>query len=108
MLHRLAAGPALKHRQTKGEQQILEDPEMGLGTLAGNLGLTGEGGVVEKAGVEEADHLRKRAKSPICRTRASACTSTRRSREAYAAKVASGSAACHTRGTRPWWRTRCR
>jgi hypothetical protein len=53
MLHQLAAGPALKHRQPKGEQQILEDLEIGLGPLAGNLGFAGQGGKVEQTGVGE-------------------------------------------------------
>ena len=78
MLHQLAAGPALKHGQPKGKQQILEDLEIGLGPFAGNLGLAGQGGEVEQAGWEKLITSRKRAKSPICRTRASACTSSRR------------------------------
>lgn len=82
MLHQLPLGTPLKHRQLKTEQQIFEDGEIALGTLAGDLGFTGEGGRLSWLACEKLITSRKRLKSPICRTRASACTSSCRYSEA--------------------------
>lgn len=62
MVHKLPFGPALKHWQTKGQQQVFENLQGCFGPLAWDFGFPRQAGQVELAALPEADHLEKTGK----------------------------------------------